>query len=126
MFADLMPTLGDLAGRPGAAETTGANGVSLAPLLLNDNASLPERMLYWAFSRQLGDPNSGVIGVTQQAGRIGKWKALRSNTDAAVELYDLTKDPGEANDVATQYPKIAADFAKRFDAELEEQARYAQ
>jgi arylsulfatase A-like enzyme len=126
MFADLMPTLGDLAGKPNAAAAMGANGVSLASILKNDGAELPERMLYWAFSRQLGDPNSGVIGVTQQAGRIGGWKALRMNTDAPVQLYDLTKDPGEANDVAAKYPKIAADFAKRFDAELEEQARYAQ
>ena len=125
MFADLLPTLGALAGKPDAAEAMGANGVSLAKLLMSDNASLPDRMLYWAFSRQLGDPNSGVIGVTQQAGRIGKWKALRMKKDAPVELYDLSKDPGEANDVAAQNPAIAADFAARFDAEIVEQARYA-
>lgn len=126
MFADLMPTLGELAGKSGAAEETGANGVSFARLLGNENASLPERMLYWAFSRQLGDPNSGVIGVTQQAGRMGDWKALRTKTDAPVELYNLKTDPGEANDVAAQYPQVAADFARRFDEELEEQARYAE
>ncbi len=125
MFADVMPTLGELAGKPGAAKAMGANGISLAQLIMDDGVSLPERMLYWAFSRQLGDPNSGVIGVTQQAGRIGKWKALRVNTDAPVELYNLTVDPGEANDVAAQYPEIAADFAARFDAEIEEQARFA-
>ncbi|TWJ06672.1 sulfatase-like hydrolase/transferase [Altererythrobacter ishigakiensis] len=126
MFADLMPTLGALAGKPGAAEAMGANGVSLAQLLMHEEATLPDRMLYWAFSRQLGDPNSGVIGVTQQAGRIGKWKALRASEDAAVELYDLSTDPGESKDVARQYPDIAADFANRFDEELEEQARYTE
>ncbi|WP_298468883.1 sulfatase-like hydrolase/transferase [uncultured Erythrobacter sp.] len=125
IFADLLPTLGALAGRPDAAEAMGANGVSLAKLLMREDAELPERMLYWAFSRQLGDPNSGVIGVTQQAGRIGKWKAIRVEKDAPVELYDLSKDPGEANDVSAQNPAIAADFAARFDAEIVEQARYA-
>ncbi len=125
MFADLLPTLGTLAGKPNAAEAMGANGVSFANLLMRDDAKLPDRMLYWAFSRQLGDPNSGIIGVTQQAGRIGKWKALRVNEDAPVELYDLSKDPGEANDVAAQNPAIAADFAARFDAEIIEQASYA-
>lgn len=125
MFADLLPTLGALAGKPDAAEAMGANGVSFATLLMREDAKLSERMLYWAFSRQLGDPNSGVIGVTQQAGRIGKWKAIRASKDAPVELYDLSKDPGEARDVSAQNPAIAADFATRFDAEIEEQARYA-
>lgn len=124
MFADIMPTLGTLAGRPDAAARMGSNGQSFAQLMADEDATLPERMLYWAFSRQLGDPNSGVIGKTQQAGRIGKWKALRSDVEAPVELYDLSVDPGEANDLSGLYPKIAADFARRFDAELEEQARY--
>lgn len=125
MFADIMPTLGELAGAPGTAAAMGANGVSLASLLMRAEARLPERMLYWAFSRQLGDPNSGVIGVTQQAGRIGDWKALRIGKDAPVELYNLKADPGEANNLASRYPEIAADFAARFDAEMKEQSRYA-
>ncbi len=124
MFADIMPTLGALAGRPGAAEAMGANGFSLAELLISDDAELPERMLYWAFSRQLGDPNSGVIGKVQQAGRVGDWKAMRLDGNSPIKLYNLAQDPGEANDLAQQYPEIAADFAARFAAELEEQARY--
>ncbi len=124
MFADIMPTLGVLAGRPGAAEATGANGVSLAQLLISKDAQLPERMLYWAFAPQLGDPNSNVIGDTEQAGRIGDWKALRAKAGAPVALYNLANDPGETTDLASQYPRVAADFAARFDAELEEAARY--
>lgn len=124
MFADVLPTLGDLAGSPDAAQAMGANGMSLADIIMNEGAELPERMLYWAFARQLGDPNSGNVGITQQAGRIGHWKAMRASTDAPIQLYDLRNDPGEANDVSAQHPEVTADFAARFQAELDEQARY--
>lgn len=124
LFADILPTLSALAGVPGEAERMGANGVSFAELLTNEQASLPERMLYWAFQGQVGDPNSGVVGKIQQAGRMGKWKAMRADQTSPVELYDLSNDRGEARDLAAQYPAIAADFAARFEAELEEQARY--
>lgn len=123
-FADILPTLGVLAGVPGEAARMGANGISFAELLIDEQVSLPERMLYWAFQGQLGDPNSGVTGKVQQAGRIGRWKAIRADQEAAIQLYDLSNDPGEARDLASQYPAVAADFASRFEAELEEQARY--
>ena len=41
---------------------------------------------------------------------MGKWKAIRLSVtkipDPAIELYDLTKDPGEVNNVASQNPAI--------------------
>lgn len=124
MFADILPTLGTLAGRPEAAAAIGSNGQSLACLLMSEDAQIPDRMLYWAFARQLGDPNSGVIGITQQAGRMGDWKAHRANAEAPVQLYNLADDPGETHNVAAEYPDVAQDFAARFDAEIEEQERY--
>ncbi|KLI65072.1 hypothetical protein AAV99_00050 [Aurantiacibacter marinus] len=124
MFADILPTLATLAGLPDAAEEIDANGMSLAELMMREDAQLPERMLYWAFARQLGDPNSGTIGITQQAGRIGNWKAIRRDPSEAVQLYNLANDPGEARDLAASYPDMAADFAARFDAELVEQEAY--
>ena len=123
-FADFLPTFATLAGEPEAAASWGSNGLSFAPLLASDKARLPERMLYWAFAHNLGDPNSNVIGKVEQAGRIGKWKAIRVEQNAPVQLFDLSRDPGETRDLAAVQPKVAADFAKRFDARLEEQARY--
>jgi arylsulfatase A-like enzyme len=123
-FADFLPTLAALAGKPEAAASWGSNGLSFAPLLASDSARLPERMLYWAFAHNLGDPNSGEIGKVEQAGRIGKWKAIREDQNAPVQLFDLSRDLGETRDLAQAHPKVAADFARRFDAELAEQARY--
>lgn len=124
LFADILPTLAALAGTPDAAAKTGANGLSFATILSDAKAVLPERMLYWAFARMLGDPNSVNVGVLQQAGRIGKWKAFRPSKDAPVQLFDLTRDRAEKHDLAAANPKIAADFTRRFDAEIEEQAGY--
>ena len=124
MFADVLPTLAALAGVPEVAEKMGSNGISFAPLLANEKAGMPTRMLYWAFQGQLGDPNSNKVGTIAQAGRLGNWKAIRATETSPVELYDLAKDPRETRNLAARYTKVAADFAARFDAELAEQARY--
>ena len=37
---------------------------------------------------------------------MGSWKAVRPDKDGPFELYDLSTDVEELNDVATQYPDI--------------------
>jgi hypothetical protein len=34
---------------------------------------------------------------------MGKWKAYRTASDGAFELYDLEKDPGETFNLAPEY-----------------------
>jgi arylsulfatase A len=123
-FADILPTLAELAGSPDVARTIDANGMSLTGLLTGKSNALPDRMLYWTFARQLGDPNSNVIGKIEQAGRMGQWKAIRADSQSPIRLYDLSRDPGEKNDVAKKNPKIVAEFTRRFSERLEEQQRY--
>jgi len=120
-FADILPTLGSLAGAEDAAASTGANGVSIANLLRDRDAGLQERTLYWEFSRQVGDPNSGAVGVVAQAARRGSLKAVRLEESGPIELYDLALDPGESSDLANDRPGIAAGFAEEFDARLADQ-----
>lgn len=95
---DVLPTFCELA----KAETPdGIDGISMVPTLLGNATEQPQHeYLYWAF------PSVGG----KQALRMGNWKALREglfmNPDAPVQLYDLSKDIGEENDIAQEHPEI--------------------
>ena len=60
--------------------------------------------LYWEFHERGG----------RQAVRKGNWKAVKYNVfkdpDGPLDLYDLTKDPGEENDVALQHAEIVKEM----------------
>jgi arylsulfatase A-like enzyme len=87
MFADVLPTLADVAGSP---VPPGIDGVSVLPSILGQRQNL-DRMLYW----------EQYSGGFQQAVRWGKWKAVRRDgSPPKFELYDLSNDIGETRDVA--------------------------
>ncbi|MGH7955530.1 MAG: sulfatase/phosphatase domain-containing protein, partial [Opitutaceae bacterium] len=88
-FADILPTLADVAGAPVPPKI---DGVSLLPSILGKRQTL-DRMLYW-------EQYSGGGGGFQQAARWGKWKGIRID-GKPFELYDLGKDPEEKSNVAT-------------------------
>ena len=90
-FWDYMPTLADVAGAAGPMET---DGLSMVPVLTGDAAaqSIHER-LYWEY-------HGG------QALIAGRWKAVRSDMEATLELYDLTADPTESTDVSASQPDV--------------------
>jgi arylsulfatase A-like enzyme len=92
-FADVMATVADLAGTHAAPNT---DGTSIAPVLLGKQDDVGRRFLYWEYFE------SGF----QQAVRWGQWKALRLKRDEPLELYDLSKDIGEQNNVAAQHPDV--------------------
>lgn len=47
--------------------------------------------------------------------RSGRWKIVRSRSDAAFELYDLTTDWRETHDLAKQQPEIAGRLTQAFE-----------
>jgi arylsulfatase A-like enzyme len=100
-FWDVMPTIAELTG---TKHPEGLDGISFAPTLLGkpDEQSKHE-YLYWEFSAYGG----------QQAVRMGKWKAVRQNMlvkknrfPLKIELYDLSNDLGESNNVAAKNPDV--------------------
>lgn len=81
-FADVMPTLAQIAG----TEAPQNDGISLVPLLEgNSEKQLQHDYLYWEYPRQ-----GGQIAV-----RMGNWKGLVQNYNKGsrtMELYDLSHE----------------------------------
>jgi arylsulfatase A len=103
-FWDLMPTFCDLAG---VKPPEPCDGISMAPELRGDSGSQTGHdYLYWEFTR----------GKTTQAVRTGTWKGYRAAPGAPLELYDMTADIGEKQDVAADHP----DVVERIRAYMEE------
>ena len=115
-FADVLPTLADVAGVSlNTVPRVKTNGVSIRGRLSDEPEALPERVLYWEFGKQAGDPNSGIIGEVFQAARRGVWKAVRYGLAAPVELYNIETDPGESDELSGEYPSIHQEFSELFE-----------
>jgi arylsulfatase A-like enzyme len=96
---DIAATSHDIAG----ASTSGKNkldGINLLPLLSGSAEELPSRNLYWR------------VG-SKHAIRKGDWKILRDNNDW--ELYNLAKDAGEDNNLASTEPTLVKELSSLWD-----------
>jgi len=103
---DLFPTLLDAAGVAAPAGHA-VDGVSWWPAL-TAGAPLPERDLWWHMPHAWGPEGPGIAPYS--ALRRGPLKLIHFH-GAAVALYDLAADPGEARDLAAERPAAARALA---------------
>ena len=98
-FWDVLPTMAELTGQ---AAPEDIDGISFLPSLLAQDNQAEHDYLYWEFHAKVG----------RVALRQGKWKAVRydiaKDPNSTLELYDLSTDPGESNNVAAQHPELVA------------------
>jgi arylsulfatase A-like enzyme len=92
-FWDFLPTAVELAG---AKLPEKIDGVSLVPTLTGKGEQKAHAFLYWEFHER----------GSQFAVRHGNYKAIRPHLDAKLELYDLTKDLQEKNNIAESNPDV--------------------
>lgn len=92
-FADVLPTLAELGG---GNVPSPIDGVSVVPVLLGQKQASADRFFYWE------QTSSGF----DQAVRWGKWKAVRLGKERPLELYDLSNDPSETQNVAASNPEV--------------------
>jgi arylsulfatase A-like enzyme len=98
-FADVLPTLCELGGAETPIEV---DGISVLETILGRKQHLDGRYMYW--EQVKGNKN------LQQAVLYGKWKLVRLGSNERLELYDLSEDIGETNDLAEEYPEVVADL----------------
>lgn len=108
---DFYPTLMELTGFPRNSQQV--DGVSLAPVLKDPKATLPQRSFYWHYPLDkphfLGGRSAGSI-------RNGDWKLIEFFDDGHKELYNLKDDPGEQTNLAQKNAAKVAELEKELAA----------
>ena len=81
------------------------------PTLFQTGKQIQHEYFYWEFHENGG----------RQAVRWGKWKGIKltvnKDPDAAIEFYDLEKDPQEMNNAASKNPSIVKKMEQLFSKE---------
>ena len=107
---DFYPTLLEMTGLAGDHKhNTDMDGLSLVPLLKNPAAKLKRQALYWHY------PHYYPTTTPVSSIRLRDWKLLEYFEDNHIELYDLSNDIGERNDLAEKMPEKAKELRKRLD-----------
>lgn len=103
-FGDWMATAAELAGVEYPSDT---QSISFAPTLRGNSEDQEEHAyLYWEFYEQ----------GSRQAVRFGKWKAIREPMiHGEIELYNLSADLGETQNVAAEHPELVERAKKYMD-----------
>jgi arylsulfatase A len=100
-FWDVMPTVAEIAG---IEAPKNIDGISFLPTILNKEGQREHDFMYWEFHEKGG----------RQAVRKGDWKLVSyfifEPTKTTVELYNLSTDIGEENNVAAENPEIVKEL----------------
>ncbi|MEE2885792.1 MAG: sulfatase [Planctomycetota bacterium] len=104
---DFYPTILEIAGLESRASQH-LDGISFTSLLKDPAASLPREAIYWHYphyGNQGGSPTGAI--------RVGDFKLIEFYEDNRVELYDLSKDIGEHQNLAATKPEQAVAMRKK-------------
>ena len=104
---DILPTLIDLCGLD-KEQSLSFNGTSLAGLVKDPQAQLPDRKLVIQY-RASGEPwNSAAV-------MWDKWRLIKSANEDLFELYHVGNDPSQINNVADVNPEVVLQMKQFYE-----------
>ena len=123
-FPDVMATLAELAGVSGEVPKD-TDGISIVPTLLGKGEQKQHECMYWddtwyhneglRMGKWKGIRRNGKFEVNPNtAEHRGKWKGMKHES-GEIEVYDLSKDIGEKDNLADEYPDIAKKLGELMD-----------
>lgn len=86
------------------------DGMSLLPLLKDPSADFERGPIFWHYPHW---GNQG--GIPSAAVRDGDWKLIEYYWGKQPELFDLSKDPGERENLAASHPEMLAELKAKLD-----------
>jgi arylsulfatase A-like enzyme len=116
---DLLPTIAELCGID-SPETKPLDGLSLVPLLLQDDGDWPEDRMVFARSpgwkHMVGAFGKPVVDSAKRpfpgSVRSERWRAVNEGT--GWQLFDMQADPGQTTDTAESHPGVVTHLAKAY------------
>ena len=100
-FADFLPTVAELVGFEVPDDV---DGRSVLPTLMGEDRPRDDRFMYWGGTRG-----------NAEAVRWGRWKAVRESPEEPLEIFDVTNDAGEQNNVAGDNPEVVRAIVEFMD-----------
>ncbi|MGJ8672098.1 arylsulfatase [Rubritalea sp.] len=106
---DFYPTFAELAGAKLPEDMQELDGRSLIPLLEDSKAEWDDRELFFHCGRW--NPGKRDAAIYEKcAVRTDRWRLVNNK-----ELYDISKDPFQKEDVASAYPEVVEQLSKSYD-----------
>jgi len=116
IIEDFFPTILEMAGIEQYQTVQTVDGKSFVPLLINLEKETEARDLFWHFPNNWGPTGPG-IGATSTI-RSGDWKLIYYYRDQHFELFNITEDIGEQNNLADNFPEKVNEMAGKLGVYL--------
>lgn len=119
IIEDFFPTILEMAGVKEYETVQTIDGKSIVPILKGKETDSAKRPLVWNMPNNWipGDNSSHGIGSTA-AIRLGDYKLIYWYKTGSKELYNLSKDIGERNNLAKEKPEIVEKLSKELGSYL--------
>ncbi len=111
---DILPTVLSAAGAETRPEWK-LDGVNLLPYLSGENATVPHEALFWRFGPQAAVRSGDWKLVKAPGGSPATGEAGGAPGIEGAELYNLSSDIGEKNNLAASEPAKVKELAARWD-----------